>query len=363
MQHNPQKLGGARYNKPHEVHDKLRVLGRYFNEFYDQIMRNAIIRWEFDADEVWVEGRFRATKQQMIGWTDLSKSTFHIKWRKIAEAGLIRAEEDGVWVVTMVIRKVDVGVSDAEVREMQERQLEMAGELREVKAIFEAWKTEKSGPDTPMSPVSRTKKSYPEGENESGQPDKNGSYPDKNGSYPDGPILFKGLKKKVSLSSLNTVISGFYRLTGQNRISKEKRERGLSIAKKLIKDGFSLEDIEFAAEWTPENVKEEVYDFAIIQHTVGQALAARDRIESERKAIEERDRALDEERSKREAEDRAREEIEAQKATLSADQRDELRQGAVAELADSGTPAYLMNEFLVGIKENELLRKQVEEKR
>jgi hypothetical protein len=350
-------LGGPRYNKPHEVHDKLNALGKNYNQFYDDIMRNAIITWDLDADEVWVEGKFRAGKTQMIRWTDLSKSSFHIKWGKIVQAGLIRVEQDGVWVMTMVIRKEDVSVSDAEVRRIQQQQLGMIEELQEMKAILEEWKKER------VCPVSRTKKGRPDDAKESGQPDKKGSSPDKKGSSPDSDILFKGLKKKTSHSNANTIISGFYRLIGQNRISKKKRERALDVGKKLRRDGFSLEDIAFAVEWTVENAKEEPYDFAIIEHTIGQALAARDKIEAERTAIEERDKAVEEERLRRETEERERQELETYKVSLSPEERDKLREEARAALGKDGLSANMMTEFLVNIKENQLLREQIEKDR
>lgn len=348
-------LGGPRYNKPHEVHDKLTALGRYYNDFYDDIIRNAIVTWDLDAHEVWVEGRFRATKKQMVAWTDLSRSRFHSKWCKIVEAGLLRAEKDGVWVVTMVIRKENIGVSDAEVRRMQQQQLGMAEELEEMKksfqrvsAILEAWITEKTSPKDAKVSCEDHFLSYEQ---------------DKIGSSQDIDILLKVLKKKTSLSGLDEVISGFYKGIGQDKISKVKRERGLKIGRKLRNDGFTLEDIAFAVQWTLENAKEELYDFAIIQHTVGQSIAAKRKIESERQGIEKREKAEEEERLQREAEERGRQEIETHKANLNQDERDKLREEAQAELIESGASPNIINDFLLGMKENEILRKKLDEKR
>ena len=52
-------------------------------------------------------------------------------------------------------------------------------------------------------------------------------------------------------------------------------------------EGFKPEDIEFAAEWTLKNAKEKPYDFSIICHTIGEAMAAKEKAEGEnRRKIE-----------------------------------------------------------------------------
>ena len=137
---------------------------------------------------------------------------------------------------------------------------------------------------------------------------------------------------------MNTVISEFFRLTGQNKISKTKRERGLSVGRKLREDGFSLEDIAFAVEWTIENSEKEPYEFAsfaIIEHTIGQALAARDKIESARRERKKLDRLKEEEILARESVDQDRQEIEAYKASRSQEERTELRKQAETEFSES----------------------------
>ena len=112
-----------------------------------------------------------------------------------------------------------------------------------------------------------------------------------------------------------------------------------------------------------KEAKEEIYDFSIIQHTIGQAIAARAKIESERKAMEERDRAVEEERSKREAQDQEAREIKERKADLSANEREKLREKARAALGEDGLSANMISAFLIDVKENELVRKQLEKKR
>jgi len=46
-----------------------------------------------------------------------------------------------------------------------------------------------------------------------------------------------------------------------------------------LDDDFKPEDIQFAVEWTLKNAKEELYDFSIIKHTIGQAIVAKKKAE------------------------------------------------------------------------------------
>ncbi len=346
-------LGGPRYNKPHEVHDKLNALGKNYNQFYDDIMRHAVVRWDLDTDKVWVKGRFRATRMQMLRWTGLAKSSFHIKWRNMVDAKLIEEEEDDIWVLTRIIRKEDVAVSDADVRRIQEQQLGVIEELRGVKAILAEWQKDR------VLPVHRTKEGFPEDENTSGVPDESGSSPDERGSSPDSDILLKVfLNKKTSHCSLDSIITGFYRQIGQNKIPSGKRERGFNVVRKLREDGFSLEDIQFAVDWIIKNAEKEPYDFSIVEHTIAQALGTRDKSKAKKRMVEERDKAIEEEDLKQETEERERQEVETQKASLGQEDRAELREEAQGELVKAGVSEGMINDFLLNIKENEILRKK-----
>ncbi len=346
-------LGGPRYNKPHEVHDQLNTLGKNYNQFYDDIMRHAVVRWDLDTHDVWVKGRFRASKMQMYRWTGLAKSSFYIKWQNIIDAKLIEEGEDDIWVLTRIIRKEDVAVNDADVRRIQEQQLGVIEDLRDVKAILAEWQKDR------VLPAHRKEKDLPEDENTSGVPEERGSSPEERGSSPDSDILLKVfLNKKTSHCSLDSIITGFYRQIGQNKIPSGKRERGFNIGRKLREDGFSLEDIQFAVDWIIKNAEKEPYDFSIVEHTIAQALGTRDKLKLKTRLIEEHDKVIEEEDLKRETEERGREEVEAQKASLSPDERKELREEAQAELVGEGVPAGFINDFLLNLKENEILRKK-----
>jgi len=340
---------------PTEVLTKLKKCHDSCYRVYFSLLDDFRVQEDFRIPGEWVIGRVRATKQQIIERSEVGKNTFYRKaWPQLKEAGLVE-EEDGDSIISSIRipyiwRKLDVPPEKAQMSEMEQAQEDADRRMekmeRRVRNMEQRLEAETF--DNPSA--------------ESGQLTQGtGKLTQRTGCE---PVLhpFKE-ESKVSLSTLNTVISGFYRGIGQNRISKEKRERAFKIATKLRKDGFSLEDIAFAVEWTLENAKEDPYDFGIIQHTIGQALAARDKHESEKSAIEEREKAAEEERSKREGEKGEREEIETQKAGLSEEKRAELREGAEAEILDSGIykPGFI-SEPLIAAKENEILRKQLTQK-
>ena len=53
---------------------------------------------------------------------------------------------------------------------------------------------------------------------------------------------------------------------------QRQKERAKKSLDELLKDGFNVKDVQFAVEWTLKNTKEELYDFSIIKHTIGQAM-------------------------------------------------------------------------------------------
>ena len=130
-----------------------------------------------------------------------------------------------------------------------------------------------------------------------------------------------------------------------------------------MEDSFQPEDIQFAVEWTLKNAKEELYDFSIIQHTIGQAMAARKKVEEEEAKKKEEEKTA----VQKEAEERKRAEEEAQitayKEKLSAKERAKLRQRAEAEIRNSGQyKAEFITDYLIETMENNLIRDQIDVK-
>lgn len=81
--------------------------------------------------------------------------------------------------------------------------------------------------------------------------------------------------KNIEALSPIHIVQGFYSAIGQSRISKTKQERAEGDIQELLQD-FQIDDIAYAAEWTA-NHKKDIRDFALVKHTIGEALADRDR--------------------------------------------------------------------------------------
>ncbi len=176
-------------------------------------------------------------------------------------------------------------------------------------------------------------------------------------SPPNKDINKDNLKDSLSPRA---IVSGFYNGIGQARISKEKRERAESNFKELLGDGFDPGDIQFAVEWTLKNAKEELYDFSIVKHTIGQAMVAKKKAEEGEAKKRERERIATQE----EAEERRRAEeerqIKAYKESLDADERVRLRQRAEAEIKNSGKyRAEFVTDYLIEAMENNLIRGRI----
>lgn len=190
----------------------------------------------------------------------------------------------------------------------------------------------------------------------------------------DGGVLRNSILRKEQIKDNNKdsskdtlspreIVSGFYKGIGQPRISKEKRERAENSFKELIDDGFVSGDIQFAIEWTLKNAKEELYDFSIIKHTIGQAMAARRKVEEEeaRKREKEKAAAQKEAEEKRVAEEE--EQIKAYKESLDAEERARLRERAEAEIRSSGQyKKEFITDYLIEAMENNLVRGQINAK-
>jgi len=143
----------------------------------------------------------------------------------------------------------------------------------------------------------------------------------------------------------------FYTNIGQKRISKTKRERGNKVVQDLLAEGFTVEDIVYAAQWTSRNTTEQVYDMEILKHTIGQALSARMVADKAQKAKAEADAG-------REAGEARRAKYEEVKKGMSDKERLELRARAEADIRNSGKyKEEFITEMLIETRENELLSK------
>jgi len=164
---------------------------------------------------------------------------------------------------------------------------------------------------------------------------------------------------KDSLST-HDIISEFYSGIGQKKVTKAKRERAENNLKEILDDGFNLESIEFAVKWTLENAKEELYDFSIIKHTIGHAMAAKAEADAKeaRKAEIERIASLEHEERQRMEEERER--VETHKQGLAPEERAKLRKKAQKEIRSmDGIKEEFVSEVLIEAKENEILKAEM----
>jgi hypothetical protein len=174
----------------------------------------------------------------------------------------------------------------------------------------------------------------------------------------DHPLKEESLKDSLSPRD---IIYSFYRGIGQKRVTKAKRERAEKCLKELLDENFTLEDIQFAIEWTQKNSKEDIYDFSIITHTISQAMSDKERIEKEKTRRLEREKAELERQEDQKREEEELAEIKAYKGELSKEEREELRKKAVNEIEKmEGVKREFVSEILVEAKENEILKAQMD---
>jgi len=87
---------------------------------------------------------------------------------------------------------------------------------------------------------------------------------------------------------IKEIVENFYKKLNQP-VSSEKKKNGEKKAKELLKDGFSLSDIKYAAEWVVKNKfgAAEPQSFALVPHCIGQALKERNMTYTKEQAKEE----------------------------------------------------------------------------
>lgn len=336
------RMGGGFFVTPFEVYDILYSINRLSRDLYFSILRYQYIKEDWESNDMWVIGHVKTTKTELFNKAPISEGAFYQKaWPELIKAGLIvDVPDDNEILLPMYKKKADFGVSPAEVAELR-RRIEQLEELKE---------NSQKNPDAPEI-------NYPP------------SHREGNPSHREGfPSRCEGSRARESLLedldgidlSLSRAISLFYNGIGQKKISKGKRERGKKIYEKLIEDGFTPEQIQFAVGWTLKNAKEDLYDFSILEHTIGQAMAGMEREQRKREEREKRQNEAAEMEKKETEEEAVRKRILEHKASLNSAARAELRREAEAELRNSGQfKDDFIDDFLVEIKENQIIRRRL----
>jgi hypothetical protein len=74
-------------------------------------------------------------------------------------------------------------------------------------------------------------------------------------------------------------------MTGQLRISRQKRERSRFQLLDLLREGFRLDDILYTIDWAREHISTPIHSFGLIPEIIGQALGRRETAVRERQRL------------------------------------------------------------------------------
>jgi len=163
---------------------------------------------------------------------------------------------------------------------------------------------------------------------------------------------------KDSLSQ-EGIISHFYDCIGQKNVTRKKREGANRCLEELLTEGYSLEDIQFAVDWTVRHTEKKLYDFSIIEHTISQAMSEKEKMDRAEADRQEKIRIKEEERLKEEQTAKESEELENYKKSLSSREREILRHRALEEIKKmKGVKEEFVTEHLISAKENEILKSE-----
>jgi hypothetical protein len=156
-------------------------------------------------------------------------------------------------------------------------------------------------------------------------------------------------------SRLEQLLDKFYAGLNQRRISSMKRERGLAVLARLLRDGYTIDEIAYAIDWTMVSISG-LHSIGILPEVMGQALAARERLladsgpQPSRQAVEESSA-----RAQAEAEQR---QIEAMKATMPPERLGALHEDARALVAQEHPNLKFGQDILIRLKVDELVKAQ-----
>jgi hypothetical protein len=177
-------------------------------------------------------------------------------------------------------------------------------------------------------------------------------------TLPSSRLPSRQLQSKISPNGqfsdprLEQLLDKFYAGLNQRRISSLKRERGLTALAGLLQDGYTIDEIAYAIDWTIASIPG-LHSINILPEIMGQALAARERLLAEA-GTQPSQRAVEESSARAQAEaERAR--IEDVKASLPVDVLVELQEEARKLVLQEHPNLKLGQEVLIRIKVGELI--------
>lgn len=161
----------------------------------------------------------------------------------------------------------------------------------------------------------------------------------------------KRRRTRQPLVTAAKLITKLYQGIGRGKADIFERESGKKHIGDLLDAGYSLEDIDFAIEWSLENALGEVEDFSSIKNLVGRAVAAREEYMTKRT-----------QQAKAEVRDQGEEQIErkmveAYRNIMSDGEKKRLRERVMAEiLKDERINEEFVTEQYVIAEENKIIR-------
>jgi hypothetical protein len=154
---------------------------------------------------------------------------------------------------------------------------------------------------------------------------------------------------------LEQLLDKFYAGLNQRRISSMKRERGLAVLARLLRDGYTIDEIAYAIDWTIASISG-LHSIGILPEVMGQALAARERLLADSGAQPNR-QAVEESSARAQAEAEQRQ-IEEMKATFPPERLEALREDARTLVAQEHPNLKFGQDILIRLKIDELIRAQ-----
>ena len=158
-------------------------------------------------------------------------------------------------------------------------------------------------------------------------------------------------RRRQSLVTAAKLITKLHQGIGTGKADIFEREAGKKHIGDLLEEGYSLEDIDFAIEWSLENAGGEIEGFSSIKGLIARAMTAREEY------MAKRTQQAEEEVKDREGEEIERKMVDAYKNMMSDAEKKRLRERAMAEiLRDPLIKEEFVSEQLIIIKENEVIR-------
>lgn len=166
------------------------------------------------------------------------------------------------------------------------------------------------------------------------------------------------LKNKNEIINL---VHDFYKKIGEAKISQGRITRGVFVIEGLLEEGYKLDEIKYALEWTISKEKTNIKNIKIIQETISQALKElelRKKIDANnKKLVQEREK----EEYKRKEEEKINKEIDNYIKNLNATELNEIENVARKNLEAKGTQKGLGYDTLLLIEKRTIVRKLKEQ--